>query len=57
MQAFLDGHKLQNTNYHGVDYWLYLSDSGQLCEEDGAGAKADRVPICMRGEEKWWIYE
>ena len=58
MQAFLDGHKLQNSNYcSGDEYYLYLSDTGQICEEDGAGAKEDRVPICIRFGESWWILE
>lgn len=30
---------------------------GFICEEDGAGAKSDRVPITMRNDEKWWIVD
>jgi hypothetical protein len=58
MEAFLAGHKLQNTNYKADDNWLYLEPlGGYIAEEDGAGAKSDRVPICMRGGEEWWILE
>lgn len=58
MDAFLAGKKLQNDLYYGDGQWLYLdTDSGYICEEDGAGAKSDRVPITMRNGEKWWIYE
>ena len=56
MRAFLSGHKLINSSYYDKDgdFYLYLSDSGQICEEDGAGAKAFRVPICMRNFDDWW---
>lgn len=55
MQAFLDGHKLINSEYHDStdEHYLYLSDAGLICEEDGAGAKAHRVPLLMRNGE-WW---
>ena len=56
MEAFLSGHRLQNSCYkdeHG-EYYLQLID-GQICEEDGAGAKSDRVPILMRNNEQWWV--
>ena len=54
MQAFLNGNKLQNSCYNddSGEFYLQLID-GQICEEDGAGAKADRVPILMRNCEKW----
>lgn len=64
MEAFLAGEKLSNEKYFNgwgnditkePDHYLYLSDTGQICEEDGAGAKSDRVPITMRNGEKWWI--
>jgi len=56
MRAFLKGHKLINSEYHDDtgEQYLYLSDTGMICEEDGAGAKANRVPICMRSEDTWW---
>lgn len=56
MRAFLKGHKLINSEYHDNtgEQYLYLSESGQICEEDGAGAKPHRVPICMRETEIWW---
>jgi hypothetical protein len=58
MLALLNGDRLQNSNYcHDSDVWIYLDDSGFICEEDGAGAKAQRVPILMRNGEKWWIHE
>jgi hypothetical protein len=58
MEAFLSGKKLQNDEYQGIDYYLYLDmDTGFICEEDGAGAKAHRAPMCMRNDEKWWVYE
>lgn len=57
MKAFLNGHRLANTDYDSQDCWLYLSEWGDICEEDGAGAKADRVPITMRNDQKWWIYD
>lgn len=58
MEAFLAGKKLQNDLYWGDGHWLYLDVySGYICEEDGAGAKSGRVPITMRYDEKWWIYE
>lgn len=57
MQAFLSGLRLQNTYYNDPDKenYLYLDESGFICEEDGAGAKRDRVPITMRSGEKWWV--
>lgn len=56
MEAFLAGKNLQNDLYQGEDIYLYLdTDTGFICEEDGAGAKSDRVPITMRNSEKWWI--
>lgn len=58
MEAFLAGKNLQNDLYQGQDVYLYLEIvTGYICEEDGAGAKSDRVPITMRNDEKWWIYE
>lgn len=56
MEAFLAGHRLGNSAYDTEEMWLYLDDvSGYICEEDGAGAKANRLPIGMRNNEKWWI--
>jgi hypothetical protein len=58
MLAFLEGKRLQNSEYcSDGDVWLYLDDSGFICEEDGAGTKGARVPILMRNNERWWIYE
>ncbi len=57
MQAFLAGEKLNNSLYFGADgndIYLYMNEAGYLCEEDGAGAKQDRLPIAMRNDEKWW---
>lgn len=54
MEAFLQGHKLVHKNYNGDDIWLYLSKDGWISEEDGATAKADRVPICWRLEDPEW---
>jgi hypothetical protein len=56
MEAFLNGNKLQNSCYNDEsgEHYLQLVD-GQICEEDGAGAKSDRVPILMRNNEEWWI--
>lgn len=53
MQAFLNGNKLQNSCYNDEsgEHYLQLVD-GQICEEDGAGAKSDRVPILMRNNEE-----
>ena len=56
MLAFLCGKKLVNSCYGvgNADYqYLFLSESGYICEEDHAGAKNDRVPIAMRNCE-WW---
>ena len=60
MEAFLAGEKLNNSIYHGSEdnpIYLYLSDAGYICEEDGAVAKHDRLPIAMRNEEKWWTID
>ena len=59
MTAFLAGHKLINSEYQDGtgEQYLYLDEAGSLCEEDGAGAKPHRVPICMRGEAWWEILE
>lgn len=58
MLAFLGGMKLQNSSYYGDDYFLYLSETGIICEEDGAGAKADRLPFAFRTDDvKWWVVE
>lgn len=57
MKAFLDGKRLVNTVYGKSEpdsMWLYLEKTGYIAEEDGAGAKADRVPILMRNNEKWF---
>lgn len=64
MEAFLSGHKLSNTKYFNgwgndlekeVEHYLYMDESGYICEEDGATAKNDRIPISMRNDEQWWI--
>ena len=65
MQAFLAGEKLAHNYYCNgwqndlskeAEHYLYLSDSGYICEEDGAQAKTDRVlQINMRNDERWWI--
>jgi hypothetical protein len=57
MLAFLAGERLSNTLYCSEGIWLYLDDSGYICEEDGAGAKPHRVPIIFHNEETWWIYD
>jgi hypothetical protein len=64
MESFLNGDKLINSIYGGEfgpivapEVYLYLNEAGFICEEDGAGAKAFRVPITMRDEERWWGYE
>jgi hypothetical protein len=58
MLALLNGKRLQNSEYcSDSDVWLYLDDSGFICEEDGAGAKSHRFPILMRNGERWWIHE
>ncbi len=57
MQAFLAGEKLNNTAYFGAEgneIYLYMNLAGYICEEDGAGAKQDRLPIAMRNGEIWW---
>lgn len=58
MEAFLAGKKLVNKNY-GLgdpihDMYLYLSEFGWICEEDGAGAKANRVPMVGNYDENQW---
>ena len=65
MEAFLNGEKLAHEEYYNAynnditkecQHYLYLSDDGFICEEDGAGAKSDRVmQITMRNGKKWWI--
>jgi hypothetical protein len=57
MRAFLAGHRLVHKDYgyeDGDDNWLYLSEQGFICEEDGAGAKSHRVPLCWRSEDPCW---
>lgn len=65
MEAFLAGEKLAHEEYYNgysndltkdCEHYLYLDESGFICEEDGAGAKSDRVAqITMRHNKKWWI--
>ena len=58
MEAFLRGEKLIHKTYGKDDpsQWLYLSDAGYVCEEDGAGAKTHRVPLTFReGDPEWEI--
>lgn len=56
MEAFLRGEKLVHKEYGKTDteHFLYLSDAGYICEEDGAGAKPHRVPICWRIVDPEW---
>lgn len=57
MQAFLDGYKLINSEYgsnRDGEMFLYMAETGCIAEEDGAGAKAFRVPILMRTTQDWW---
>jgi hypothetical protein len=55
MAAFLAGCTLTHTKYSG-EMWLYLSDAGFVCEEDGAGAKPHRVPLSFRdGDPGWFV--
>lgn len=57
MKALLAGHKLIWNGYghdESGDCYLYLSDTGYLCEEDGAGLKADRLDITFRNEDPNW---
>lgn len=57
MQAFLDGERLTNKHYRDStgEMWLYLSEYGDICEEDGAGAKAHRCNhFDFRGEDPEW---
>lgn len=55
MEAFLRGEKLVHKDYGKTDpeHWLYLSETGYICEEDGAGAKPHRVPITFREDPEW----
>jgi Fe-S oxidoreductase len=64
MEAFLSGNKLINSKYCNgwgndlskePEHYLYLDESGYIAEEDGATAKNDRIPLSMRGEERWFI--
>ena len=62
MQALIDGHKIIHSGYgwnndtsKACGEYLFMSDHGDICEEDGAGAKQDRFPICMRGDEEWFL--
>ena len=57
MLALLEGEKLANSQYDVDGMYLYLEEDGYIAEEDGAGAKACRVPITMRNGTKWWIYD
>lgn len=57
MQALLGGHKLIWSGYgddESGDTYLYLEESGFLCEEDGAGLKADRIDLTFRGKDPNW---
>lgn len=57
MQALLDGHRLVHNAYgesEDGEMYLYLSESGYICEEDGAGAKAHRVPLCGNLYDPGW---
>ena len=56
-EAFLAGHKLIWRGYghdEQGEMYLYLADEGYIAEEDGAGAKADRIDITWRGEDPNW---
>lgn len=56
MEAFLRGEKLIHKNYgkENQEHFLYLSDAGYICEEDGAGAKTHRVPLTGSLEDPEW---
>lgn len=57
-EAFLAGKRLQNKHYKGEEIWLYLSEAGFICEEDGAGAKGHRVDLLWRdGDPEWETIE
>lgn len=55
-QAFLDGKKLKNRYYgDGIATWLYLDDSGHICEEDEALARTDRMNhFSYYGQDPEW---
>lgn len=57
MQALLAGHKLIWKGYgddESGDHYIYLDESGFLCEEDGAGLKGSRLDLVFRGEDPNW---
>lgn len=64
MEALLNGDKVAHTGYgiyesdgiylHDEELYIYISNFGDLCEEDGAGCKQHRFPICFRSGEKWF---
>lgn len=63
MEAFLAGYKLINSKYCNgwnndltkePEHYLYLDEGGYIAEEDGATAKGDRIPISMRGGDRWF---
>jgi hypothetical protein len=57
MGALLGGLKLVWSGYgddESGDCYIYLSESGYLCEEDGAGLKANRIDLTFRGNNPNW---
>lgn len=57
MEALLAGEKLIWKGYGDSadgETYIYLSKSGYLSEEDGAGLKADRLDLTYRGEDPDW---
>jgi len=54
MEAFLLGKKLFLIGYGNDEtgeMYLYLKEGGYIVEEDGAGAKADRIDFTWREED------